>query len=110
MIKDFKGLIFIFLFVLFTNGWHAGLGFIKNIFYTIFSLFGMLDQVSLATSGDHITTLMFQTTVTFLIVGIVLEVINAPRGRIGSILGKALFWLIGFPVSFVLNIIFNLIF
>lgn len=109
-VRDLSGFILLLIFIYIGGGFNAVVEFLKNVAITIFELFKMINIVSISYNGDHILVLLFGTAVTFFIVGIILETINAPRGKIGSYFGKLLFWLVGIPASFVLNIIgFNLL-
>lgn len=110
MPKEIKSVIIIFVFLLLTKGFYSAFKFIGDLFNMILSLFAMLNQVFLNLKGDYITTLIFGTGITFAIVGFILDAINAPRGKVGSLFGKGLFWLIGIPVSFALNFFGKIIF
>lgn len=91
------------------QGLNGVIEFIKNIGISFWSVLKMLNQITVQMTDDTVLALMFSSSITFVLVGIVLEIFNIPRGKFGKIFGKISFWLIGFPVSFVLNIIGRLI-
>ncbi|MGE5456560.1 MAG: hypothetical protein ACM3O4_05620 [Ignavibacteriales bacterium] len=103
-------LIIFMLFVFYTGGLKAVWVFICNMVQVVWLFFIMLNSVAIEATNDSIITLLLKSSITFGIVGIILEAINAPRGKVGSIFGKALFWVVGFPVSIILNFIGSLIF
>ena len=103
-------LIIFMLLIFYTGGLKAVWNFICNMFEVAWYFFVMLNSVAIEITDDSIITLLLKSSITFGIVGIILEVINAPRGKFGSIFGKALFWAVGFPVSIILNFIGSLIF
>ena len=55
-------------------------------------------------------TNLFQTCVTFSIVGIIFVLFNIKKGKFGKYFGKMAFWIIGFPVAFLLNQISKFLF
>lgn len=110
MPKELKSAIIIFFILWYTKGINVAIEFVIKLFNTVLSLFGLLNQITLTLNGDYITTLIFGTGITFVIAGFIMGAINAPRGKIGSLFGKGLFWLVGIPVSFALNFIAKIIF
>lgn len=102
-------LIIFMMLILYTGGLKAVWSFICNMFEVVWYFFIMLNSVAIEITDDSIITLLLKASITFGIVGIILEAINAPRGKIGSIFGKTLFWVVGFPVSIILNFISSLI-
>ena len=110
--KDKEAILSLIIFVLlifYTGGLKAVWDFICNIVQVVWYFFIMLNTVAMEITNDSIITLLLKSSITFGIVGIILEVINAPRGKIGSIFGKTLFWAVGFPVSIILNFISSLL-
>lgn len=110
--KDKEAIISLILLIgiiLHFQGLNGVIEFIKNIGISFWSVLKMLDQITVQMTDDTVLALMFSSSITFVLVGIVLEIFNIPRGKFGKIFGKISFWLIGFPVSFVLNIIGRLI-
>lgn len=103
-------LIIFMLLALYNGGIKAVWNFICNMSEVVWLSFIMLNRVAIETTSDSIITLSLKSSITFIIVGILLEVINAPRGKFGSVIGKALFWIVGFPVSIMLNFVGSLIF
>lgn len=84
--------------------------FIKNMWLVFSAMLIALNQASLELSGDTVLVLLFSTTITFAVVGILLELWNIPRGKFERAFGKLAFWVVGFPVAFVLNIIGRVMF
>lgn len=92
------------------NGLNGVLQLIKNLRITLWSVLKMLNLITINFTGDTILALIFSSGITFIIVGILLELFNITKGIFGRFFGKISFWLIGIPVSFVLNILGRLIF
>ena len=100
----FIGMIFCF------KGWHEGFKAIENLSISLLSVLKMLNLITVQSTGDTILTLIFSSSITFMIVGIILELFNISKGKFGRLFGKVSFWLIGIPISFILNILGRLIF
>ena len=92
------------------NGLNGVLKLIKNLCITWLSVLKMLNLITVNFTGDSILTLIFSSGITFIIVGILLELFNITKWDLGRFFGRISFWLIGIPVSIVLNIIGRLIF
>ena len=104
------GLIVFTVFVFYASGIDGVFTFWHNLAVSIWGALCIFNQITLGIVGDSILTLTFKSSITFLIVGIIIEIINAPRGKFGHYLGKGLFWVVGLPVSFILNFIGSLLF
>jgi hypothetical protein len=104
-VRDLGDFILLLIFIYIGGGLTALLNFSNDLATIILELLKIINIVSMSYNGVHVLVLLFSTTVTFLLVGIILEEINSPRGRTGSYFGKLLFWLIGIPVSLILNTI-----
>ena len=98
-------LILMICIIFYFNGLNGVLKFFKNLSITFWSVLKMLNLITVQTNGDTILTLTFSSGITFMIVGILLELFNITKGTFGRYFGKISFWLIGMPVSFILNII-----
>ena len=114
MHRDIKGsivgLLILILILFFTSGIGAVWRFLCNLAIATWVILCIFNQVTVGIVGDSVLVLVFKSSITFLIVGIILEAINAPRDDVGHYLGKGLFWLVGMPISFILNFIASLIF
>ena len=85
------------------DGINAVFSLWKNLGQIFIAIPTWLNMITLSLIGDSLITYIYGGALTFFIVGIILSFINAPKGKIGSIFGKVLFWVVGFPVSFILN-------
>lgn len=103
-------LILTICIIFYFNDLNVVLKFFENLSITFWSILKMLNLITVQTNGDTILALTFSSGITFMIVGVVLELFNIPKGNFGRYFGKISFWLIGMPVSFILNIIGRLIF
>jgi hypothetical protein len=81
-----------------------------NLVTVFWWMLGLLNSIALQLIGDSILTLLLKTSITYFIVGLILIICNIPRGKLGHLIGKTLFWIVGFVVVFVLNIIAGLVF
>jgi len=82
----------------------------KNLGYTMWGVLRMLNVVSINISGDGILTNFFLHYIVYVLVGLVFELVNMKKGCFGKLFGKAAYWIIGIPVSFVLNYFSSLLF
>lgn len=97
--------------VAFNNGGFTALFKLWNDFCTIFlAVFVWMNMITISLTGDSIITILLSSSIIFIIVGFVFSYIDAPKGKIGHLFGKTLFWLIGIPVTFILNFIGKIIF
>lgn len=110
MISSVLGFITFLVFVLIFCGPKVAVDFLWNMFQIFPAILNILNEIVLAITGDHIITILLGTTITFFVVGLLLEIFNIPRGKFGSAIGSLMFWLVGFPVSFILNFIGRLFF
>ena len=108
--ESLVSLILIIGIIFYFKGLNGVLEFIKNLSIAFWSVLKMLNLITVQSTGDTILTLIFSSSITFMIVGIILELFNIPKGKFGILFGKVSFWLIGIPISFILNILGRLIF
>ena len=112
--KELKSLFIIVIvpcglsFVL--SGWDAALNTFCSLMKVCWDVLNLVNQITIQINGDSLITNLFQTSVTFAIVGLLLELFCIKRGKFGKFFGKTAFWLVGYPVAFVLNQISKLIF
>ena len=108
--ESLVSLILIIGIIFYFKGLNGVLEFIKNLSIAFWSVLKMLNLITVQSTGDTILTLIFSSIITFMIVGIILELFNIPKGKFGRLFGKVSFWLIGIPISFILNVLGRLIF
>ncbi|MBR6820738.1 MAG: hypothetical protein IKM55_00770 [Bacilli bacterium] len=73
-------------------------------------ILGMVNSILVSFYDTTILTVMFKYVVTFPLVGIFLMNLGSPKGKEGYWIGKVLYFIIGYAVSFLLDIIAGLIF
>ena len=105
--KNLKDIFYILLVISLIFYLEGFIG-IKTLLLIMWELLKLINLVFVNLTGDTILTILFKSSITFFLVGLALEIFNIPRGKLGKIFGKVSFWLIGFPVSFVLNFIANI--
>ena len=82
----------------------------KNLVYTMWELLSFFNIVSVNITGDGILTGFFLHYIVYAFVGFVLELFNIKKGCFGKLFGKAAYWIIGIPVSFILNCFSSILF
>lgn len=82
----------------------------KNLGYTVWELLGFFNILSVNITGDGILTGFFLHYIVYVFVGFVLELFNIKKGCFGKLFGKAVYWIIGIPVSFILNCFSSILF
>lgn len=102
--------ILILVIVLLKKGVHGILEFIKQTGDVVCAFFGWMNTMIVGLTGNGFFTVLFGSAFVFVIFGFIMDFFDFPRGKIGSIFNKILFWLIGFPVSFILNYLSWLVF
>ena len=103
-------LLILILILFCTSGIDAVWKFLCNLAQAMWGALCIYNQVIVGFAGNSVLALIFKSSITFFIVGIILEAFNLPKGKIGHYLGKGLFWLVGLPVSLILNFIGSLLF
>lgn len=94
----------------YTSGWSGAINTFNIILSNCWQVLKWINQITIAINGDSLLTNLFQTCVTFSIVGIIFELLNIKKGKFGKYFGKMAFWIIGFPVAFFLNQISKFLF
>lgn len=111
--KDKKTLISLIIFIciiFYYNGFIGVIQFIKRLTNHFWIILKTLNIITVKYTGDSILTLIFSSIITFVIIGVIFDYFNIPKGTFGKIFGKFSFWLIGIPISFIFNFIGKLIF
>ena len=75
-----------------------------------FQTLKMFNSILLQLTNTSILTAMFKCCITFPIVGIILVVIGSPRDKEGHLIGKALHFIVGYIIGFILDCISSVIF
>lgn len=92
------------------DGFDAFWKIVRDLFMIMCACIVCINQITAVFFGDSVFTLIFKSSITFAIVGLILELLCISRGTFGKFFGKFSFWLVGFPVSFVLNFFASKIF
>ena len=100
----------IIIITYYTSGIDTVWKFLCNLVEAMWGVLCIYNQVILGIAGNSVLALVFKSSITFFAVGIILEAFNLPKGKIGHYLGKGLFWLVGLPVSLILNLLGSLLF
>ena len=93
----------------YASGWEEVVNTFNALVNSCWQVLKWLNQITIQINGDSLLTNLFQTGINFFIVGIILELLNIKKGKIGKYFGKIAFWIIGFPVAFFLNQISKLL-
>jgi len=84
-----------------------GLKYTLDLFYQMFKLF---NSVLMQLTNTSVLTAMFKYCIAFPIVGIILTAIGSPRGKEGHIIGKVLYFIVGYIIGFVFDYIAKIVF
>ena len=101
--KDLFRLIVIISLIVYYNG----LNYAVNLFYQLLKLFNFL---FIHLENTSILTIMFKYCIAYPIVGVILTAIRSPRGKEGHHIGKILYFIVGYIVSFILDGMATIIF
>lgn len=108
--KSLLGFGFLLYFVYKKSGIKGVFWALKEIFISTWNFICLLNFTSVQITGDSILVALYATPITFTIVGFAFELLHIKKGKFGKYFGKLLFYLIGIPVSFILNLIAIVIF
>lgn len=86
---------------------YIGLKASISLLYQMFKLF---NTILLQFNNTSVFSFTFKYYVTFPIVGIVLSYLGSPRGKEGYLIGKILYFLVGYVSCFILDLIAGIIF
>ncbi len=84
-----------------------GLKYTLDLFYQMLKL---VNNVLLQLTNTSVLTAMFKYCIAFPIVGIILTAIGSPKGKEGHIIGKVLYFIVGYIIGFILDCIATIIF
>ena len=83
---------------------------INNYLNLLFTTLKSINAVLLQLENTSILSFIFKYYITFPVVGLILSYIGSLRGKEGHVIGKVLYFLIGYIVCLGLDYIANLIF
>ena len=83
----------------------SGLKGVGEIFNTTIKMLSFINLVSINITGDSILVALFATSLEYLIVGLLFKIFKIEKGFFGKIFGKTSYFLVSFPVTFILNFI-----
>lgn len=95
------------IFITFILCKYVGIKTAINLIYHMFQLF---NTILLQFNNTSILSFVFKYYITFPIVGIILSFIDSPRGKERKIIGKILYFIIGYVVCLGLDVIAQIIF
>ena len=85
--------------------------FIKQILlFSFVDIIKPINEITKLVLGSSILSIVFKYFITYPVVGYTLVIIKYPKGKKGSILGKILYFVIGYAIGFFLDYIAEIIF
>lgn len=82
---------------------------IKETFNIIKQILSMLNSILISFYDTTILNVMFKYFITFPIVGLILMIFGSPRGKEGHWIGKILYFIVGYGIGFLLDIVSKLV-
>lgn len=82
---------------------------IKETFNIIKRILSMLNSILISFYDTTILNVMFKYFITFPIVGLILMILGSPRGKEGHWIGKILYFIVGYGIGFLLDIVSKLV-
>lgn len=79
------------------------LEFLKSIIYAVWEFLKMFNMISIELFDESLLTKLFSHGIVFYIVGLIFSVLYVPRSKIGKYIGRFLYKIIMYPVSYCLN-------
>ena len=83
---------------------------IKETLNIIKQVLSMLNSILVSFYDTTILNVMFKYFITFPMVGVILMMLGSPRGKEGHLIGKVLYFIVGYGIGFLLDFISKLIF
>ena len=99
--------LFEFIIIISLIIYYNGLSYTINLFYQLLKLF---NSVAVQLNNTSILTIVFKFGIVYPIVGFILTVIGSPRGKEGHYIGKILYFIVGYAISFILDSLATIIF
>lgn len=101
-------IIIVILIIFIATGIKGVLSFLDVVKLVFITLVSAINSLSIALIGDSILTLIFKSTITYFLVGLILLFFNIKRGRVAKNFGKVSYYFINYFVAVILNIIASL--
>jgi len=83
---------------------------IKETMKLLYKALTYINTMLLQLENTSVLSVVFKYYITFPIVGIILSVIGSPRGKSGHIIGKVLYFVIGYVICLILDLVSRCIF
>ena len=77
---------------------------------SLIKFFQPINEIVKLVLGSSILNINLKYYITYPIVGVILVIIKSPNGKKGSLIGKILYFLVGYIIGFVLDYISEMIF
>ena len=101
-------IIIVILIIFIATGIKGVLSFLDVVKLVFITLVSAINSLTIALIGDSILTLLFKSTITYFLVGLILSFYNKKRGRFAKYSGKASYYFIGYFITIMLNFIASL--
>ncbi len=82
---------------------------IKETFNIIKQILSMFNSILISFYDTTILNVMLKYFITFPIVGLILMTLGSPRGKEGHWIGKILYFIVGYGIGFLLDIVSKLV-
>lgn len=106
--KRIISIISIIFIIFLATGINGVLNFLDVVKLVFITLVSAINSLTIALIGDSIYTLLFKSTITYFLVGLILSFYNIKHGRFAKYFGKVSYYIIGYFVAVILNIIASL--
>ena len=83
---------------------------IKETMKLLYKSLTYINTMLLQIENTSILSLVFKYYITFPIVGIILSIIGSPKGKNGHIIGKILYFIVGYVICLILDLVSRNIF
>ncbi len=93
-------LLLMIIFLLFSLGFSGSFTFFVQSFHVAFGIFKMTNDLSIILTGTKILGVILISVATYKIVKILLNNIDIPKGKLGSSIGKCLYYFVNQFLSF----------
>ena len=83
---------------------------IKNTASMFYMVIKFLNSIVVALCNISVLTYIFKYGITYSIVGIIFTLIGSPREKEGHIIGKVLYFIVGYFIAFLLDYLADILF
>ena len=108
--KRIISIVSIIFIIFLATGIKGVLNFLDVVKLVFITLVSAINSLTISLIGDSILTLLFKSTITYFLVGLILLFFNIRHRRFAKYFGKASYYFIGYFISIILNIIAVLFF